>query len=145
MLALLKDNSEEKMLIEGLQDILAWKIQGDDLCRKLSSLAIVARTFQGHMERLMTTEERDGYRDSVLKEHPNLSDAVDVLRQEHDEFREELGLVLSRLEEFPSKSQTCLTQICANMTEWLRKFDDDNKNESDMFHEAFERDKGGEG
>ena len=145
MLTQLKDNSEAKLLIEGLQDILAWKRQGDDLCRKLSSLAIVARTFQSQMESLMTTEEGDGYMDIVLKEQPDLSNAVEVLRQDHDEFREELGLALSRLAQFPSKSQICLTQICANMTEWLRKLDDDSEIESDNFHEAFERDEGGEG
>ena len=35
--------------------------------------------------------------------------------------------------------------ICDNMTELLRKLDDHDENESDLFHEAFERDVGGEG
>jgi hypothetical protein len=145
MMTLVKQLSDEKQLIDGLQNVLAWKRQGDDLCRELSSLAIVTRSFQSHMERLMSMEERDGNMETVLKEHPDLNNAVEVLRQEHDNLRRELGRVLYHLEHFPATGQMCLTQICDNMTELLRNSDDDDKNESDMFHEAFERDVGGEG
>jgi iron-sulfur cluster repair protein YtfE (RIC family) len=95
--------------------------------------------------RQMTMEERDGYMDIVLKTHPNLSNAVEVLRREHDEFREELGLVLYRLKRVSPKDQTCLTRLCDIMTEFLEKLDAHNKNEGDIFYEAFEREEGGEG
>ena len=83
--------------------------------------------------------------DIVLKTHPNLSNAVEILRREHDEFRGELGHVLYRLDHVSPKYQTCLTQICENMGELLKKLDGHNKDESDLFHEAFEREEGGEG
>jgi anti-anti-sigma factor len=136
---------ETFQLMEGLQNTLAWKVQGDKICRKLSSLKIITRSFQNHMECLMTTKEQDGYMENVLETHPNLSNAVEVLRLEHDEFREEMGLVLNRLDDISPSDQTCLTQICDKMTKLLKKLAGHNKNESDLFHEAFEREEGGEG
>jgi hypothetical protein len=137
--------SEETLLRERLQETLACNGQGDDFGRKLCSIITVTRTFQTHMEHLMTMKERDGYMGAVLETHPNLSNAVEALRHEHDDFREELALVLSRLERISLKDQTCLTQICDDLTDVLRKVDGHNMNESDLFHEAFEREDGGEG
>jgi hypothetical protein len=97
------------------------------------------------MECLMTIEERDGYMDIVLKTRPHLSNAVEVLRHEHDEIRGELGRALYRLDHISPEDQTCLAQICDNMTDLLKKLDDHDKDESDLFHEAFEREEGGEG
>ena len=145
MLALSENIREETLLIKGLQNTLAWKVQGDDLCRKLSSLKIITRSFQNHMECMMTMKEQDGYLENVLEIRPNLSNAVDVLRQEHDEFLEELGVVLYRLEHISLKNQKCLTQLCDDMTEMLKKLDGHKKSERDLFHEAFEREEGGEG
>src|SRR5438105_9463952 len=76
-----------KFLIEGLKNTLAWKVLGEDLSRKLSTLRFITRSFRSHMERLMDVEERDGYMDIVLESHPQLSKAVEDLRQEHEEFR----------------------------------------------------------
>src|SRR3979490_1730453 len=82
-----------KLLIEGLRNTLAWKIYGEDLSRKLSTLKFVMRSFQNHTEPLMRLEERDCYMDIVLEKHPHLSKAVDALRNDHDEFRREIGLI----------------------------------------------------
>src|SRR5438270_13933721 len=77
-----------KVLLEGMKNTLAWKIRGDDRSRKLSTLRFITRSFRSHMERLMDLEERDGYMDVVTEKHPHLSKKVEVLRGEHNEFRQ---------------------------------------------------------
>jgi hemerythrin-like domain-containing protein len=134
-----------KFLIDGLKNTLAWKILGDDLSRKLSTLRFINRSFQSHMERLMDVEERDGYMDIVLESHPNLSKAVDDLRREHDEFRERMRFLARNLERVSPDDQNSLNRICDDITGLLAKVDAHNKKEADIFQEAFEREEGGEG
>src|SRR5271166_3255072 len=76
-----------KRLMEGLRATVAWKIQGNDFSRKLSTLRFIVRSFQGHLDRLFALEEYDGYMDLVNKRAPRLSKTVDALKLDHDEFR----------------------------------------------------------
>src|SRR2546430_679806 len=82
-----------QFIVEGLQNTFAWKIQGDDLSRKLSTLKFILRSFQSHMKRLMYLEESDGYMAIVLEKHPHLTKPVEALRHEHDEFRHDMDLL----------------------------------------------------
>jgi len=75
------------LLMEGLRSTLAWKVQGADFSRKLSTLRFMAQSFQRHLERLFSLEEYDGYMDLVTKTSPRLSRTVDALKLEHDQFR----------------------------------------------------------
>jgi hypothetical protein len=38
-----------KLLMEGLRSTVAWKVQGNDFSRKLSTLRFIVRSFQGHL------------------------------------------------------------------------------------------------
>src|SRR5271154_4824126 len=79
-----------KLLFAGLRSTVAWKVQGNDFSRKLSTLRFIVRSFQGHLERLFAVEEYGGYMDLVNKRAPRLSKNVDALNLEHDEFRTEI-------------------------------------------------------
>jgi len=76
----LVENGMLTKLMEGLRTTLAWKVQGNEFSRKLSTLRYMAHTFQGHMERLMALEECGGYMDVIMETNPNLGQAVDALR-----------------------------------------------------------------
>jgi hemerythrin-like domain-containing protein len=134
-----------KFLIEGLQHTVAWKITGDDLSRKLSTLKFIMRSFQSHFERLMELEERDGYMAIVVEKHPHLNKAVEALRAEHDEFRGEITRLVQSLASVAPTDQNTLNGVCEQATALLKKVDEHNKKEADIFQEAFEREEGGEG
>src|SRR5436190_277538 len=87
-----------KYLVEGLRATIAWKVQGGDFSRKLSTLRFIVRSFRTHLDRLFALEEFDGYMDLVRKKSPRLSRTVDELRQEHDSFRTEIRLIAHALE-----------------------------------------------
>jgi hypothetical protein len=132
-------------LIEGLRQSFAWKIRGDNISRKLSTLKFITRSFRSHMERLMDLEEREGYMDIVLEKHPHLSKSVDALRHDHDEFRREIGLIVQDLDRVSPTDQNTLNMICEKAAILLKKVDTHNRKEGDIFQEAFEREEGGEG
>jgi hemerythrin-like domain-containing protein len=134
-----------KFLIEGLHNTFAWEIRGDDVSRKLSTLKFITRSFQSHMERLMGLEEREGYMDIVLEKHPELSKQVEALRHEHDEFRQQIGLLVIELERVAPTDQNSLNKVCERAAALLKKVDAHNRKEADIFQEAFEREEGGEG
>jgi hemerythrin-like domain-containing protein len=139
---------EKKMLaylIEGLRQTMAWKVQGDDLKRKLSTLKFIARSFHSHMERLMHLEEKDGYMDIVLETHPQLNNAVAALRQEHDEIRANLRRVGEGLEKIGPRDTATLAVLCEELATLLKEVDEHHRKECDLFQEAFEREEGGEG
>jgi len=134
-----------KLLIEGLHNALAWRIYGEDLSRKLSTLKFVMRSFECHMERLMRIEERDGYMDIVLEKHPHLSKAFEALRKDHDEFRRQIGLIAKGLEHVYPTDLNTLNKICDQVAALLMKVEVHTQKEADLFQEAFERENGGEG
>jgi hemerythrin-like domain-containing protein len=134
-----------EILIEGLQNTLAWKISGADLSRKISTMRFVTRSFQSHMRRLMDIEERDGYMDIVLERQPHLSKVVQALRHEHDEFRQDIRLLMQNLETLMPTDQNTLNAICDQASALLKKVDTHNQKEAAIIQEAFERENGGEG
>jgi hypothetical protein len=134
-----------QLLIQGLRESLAWKIRGDNISRKLSTLKFITRSFRSHLERLMDLEERDGYMDIVLEKHPHLDKSVEALRHDHDAFRHETGLVVQELDRVSPMDQNALSGICEKVSILLKKVDTHNRKEGDIFQEAFEREEGGEG
>src|SRR5262249_11698601 len=127
-----------KFLTEGVKNTLAWKIQGEDLSRKLSTLKFITRSFKSHMERLMDLEERDGYMDIVVEKHPHLCKSVDALRAEHDSFRQGICRLVQDLDRVLPTDQNTLTRICDQTTVLLKNVDEHNRKEADIFQEAFE-------
>jgi hypothetical protein len=139
------ENGLLKNLIEGLRAALAWQVQGEDFSRKLSTVLFIARSFQRHLERLMTLEEVDGYMDIVLEAKPSLARAVDSLRRDHDRFRRTARRLVHQIERVPASDFTGFVDACADWGDFLRTLDRHNKREARLFQEAFEREEGGEG
>ena len=139
---------EQGMLIhltDALRSVIDWKLQGDDLSRKLSTLRFTAQSFQRHLERLMALEEYDGYMDMVGALSPHLGKDVDALRKDHDQFRKAVSRIVSRLERISSADPTTMGLVCDEMLVLLEGLEDHNRKESDLLQEAFDREGGGEG
>ena len=134
-----------KSLVTGLRAALAWEVYGDDCSRKRSTLLFIAKSFQRHLERLMTLEEIDGYMDIVLETKPFLSKAVDSMKEDHDRFRRAASLLVQRLSAASPMDPHALDQIGADLTELLHRLDRHGKKEAKLFQEAFEQEEGGEG
>jgi hypothetical protein len=134
-----------RCLMDALRATMAWKFQAENFGRQLSTLRFILQSFQRHLEHLLTLEEYDGYMDSVLKASPQLAHAVDVLRQDHETFRQGVRRIRHELEHVASTDYATFTRLCDELAVLLEKLDVHNEKETDLMQEAFERDGGGEG
>jgi len=141
----LVENGMLTKLMEGLRTTLAWKVQGNEFSRKLSTLRYMAHTFQGHMERLMALEECGGYMDVIVETNPNLGTAVVALRQEHELFRKGTRTIIHRLDHVSPTDRATFIAICDDLTALLKRLDEHSRKEVDIFQEVFENVGGGEG
>ena len=137
------ENGLVKLLIEGLRSTMGWTVHGSDFSRKLSTLRFILRSFQGHMERLFSLEEYDGYMALVEKRAPRLSKTVDALKQEHDQFRTEVRRLSLGLERLSAMDQTRFANDCDELLDLLDKLELHGTKETDLIQEAFEQDRGG--
>lgn len=139
----LVENEFLKVLMESLRITLAWKVQGHDFSRKLSTLRFVAHSFQRHLERVFSLEEIDGYMDLIAKKAPRLSRTVGALKMEHDSFRNGIRRIVHGLEHMSPANQAGFDSVCAELLMLLQQLDEHGKKETDLFQEAFEQDRGG--
>ena len=139
------ENDLLKLLVEGLRSALAWKVTNDEFSRKLSSVRFITQSFQRHLERLMALEEYDGYMDRLEKKAPQLTRAVSDLKQEHETFRTGIRHILLGLEQGSSTDHATFANLCDELLILLQNLDEHSKKETDLYHEAFEQDAGGEG
>jgi hypothetical protein len=139
------ENHILRLLIEGLRSALAWKLATDDFSRKLSSVRFITQSFQRHLERLMALEEYDGYMVRLEKKAPQLTRAVSDLKQENETFRTEIRRILHGLEHLSSTDRATFANLCDELLNLLKDLEEHCKKETDLYHEAFEQDAGGEG
>ena len=133
-------------IISALRTVLDWKPAADDVPRKLSSLRFIAQSFQRHLERLMALKEQDGYMTDAVEQMPSLSEKVQALLREHDQFEENTPPLVLRLEhrvrQRPRQNREALG---TELEELLMKLDDHHRREAELMQEAYLRDTGGHG
>jgi hemerythrin-like domain-containing protein len=139
------ENSMLKVLMDGVRATVAWKVHGDDISRKLSTLRFIVQSLQRHLERLFSLEEDDGYMDLVKKKAPRLSRTVEALKLEHEEYRNGIKWIVHSLEQITSKDKAKFAAVCDEVLDFLEKLDKHGRKEIDLIQEAFEREVGGEG
>ena len=133
------------LLLEGLRNILAWEVQGDDFTRKLSTLAFVSKSLRRHLQRLMNLEETDGYMDVVLETKPNLSRDVEQLRHEHDRFQHATKRIVRRFEQLLPTDEVGFNRACDELADFLQKLEIHTRREAKLIQDTFEQEEGGEG
>jgi hypothetical protein len=140
--------AEHKMLmllIEGLRETLAWKVQGNDFARKLATLHFFMKSFERHLERVLALAEDGGYLELVLQANPQEGNAVNNLRQEHQRFRQEASQIVNQFEHVTPTDGGSFSHICGELVDLLDSLEAHNKKEIDLMQGAFDQDEGGEG
>ncbi len=132
-------------IMGALRSTIDWKLHGDDLSRKLSTLRFIAQSFQRHLERVLALEEYDGYMDMVGRLSPHLGKEVDALRREHDTFRKAVPRIVARLERISSTDPIPLGTVCDELLVLLDRLEGHSRRESALLQEAINREGGGEG
>ena len=141
----LLENQTLANVTSALRTTIGWKYQGPDLSRNLSSLTFIAKSYKRHFQRLFELEAEGGYMSVVLESHPELSDMVASLEQEHREFGKALGRILARLRRVTVTDRATFAAIAADLSALLDRIDAHNLKEADLLQEALLRDEGGEG
>ncbi len=113
--------------------------------RKLSTVRFMAESFERHFVRLMELEEEHGYMKVMTEWKPHLSDKVDVLRREHNWFRQVLNCIISCFARLSADDRAAFEKLCADLVRLLKKVHAHEKKELDLLHEVFLQDEGGEG
>jgi hemerythrin-like domain-containing protein len=132
-------------IVSALRATVDWKHQGSDLTRKIASLRFVGQSLQRHLKHLTELEEDNGYMSVVLESHPELSDEVEALRLEHDQFRKGLSRILNRLRLVQPTDRSGLATIIDDVLALLKKLDDHSHKETGLIQHALLSDEGGEG
>lgn len=131
-------------IMSSLRSIVAWKVSDTGASRKLSSLTFVTHAFQRHFDRLMTLEEQDGYMCMVISENPALSESVDALCLEHEEFRSEINRLVSQLEHLNPDDCGQVELVSGELLALLSDIDRHGCQEIQLIQQALLQDEGGE-
>ncbi len=127
---------------EALVAAIEWQTVGDTFTRKLSSLRFAWMAYQQHLERVLAIEECDGYINFICDETPHLSDQVNVLRSEHDHFRDEMKVVATTLERLQPTDHVALQAVVQRIVDLLRGITDHSQREMALLQTALNEDLG---
>jgi hypothetical protein len=131
-------------ITRALEATIGWAVDGTAFFRKLSSVRYFTELYQRHLERLFALEEIDGYMESVSRLNPELTNQVDELKREHEQFRAAVRKIVVRLD---LASPTHLAEIeatCAELRKTINQILEHLRREQELLVESFQRDTGGE-
>jgi hypothetical protein len=132
-------------IVSALRATIGWKYQGGDFARKIGSLRFVGQSLQRHIKHLTGLEEKDGYMSAILESHPELTDEVEALRQEHGQFRKSLNRILARLRVVQPTDNSTLAKISEDMLALLKTLDEHSHKETGLIQHSLLKDEGGQG
>jgi Hemerythrin HHE cation binding domain len=141
----LVENGMLMLILEGLRNTLAWKVQDMGFARKLSTLRFITQSLQRHLERVLALEEYGGYMDFVVHESPRLTKLVESLKQDHEQLRKDTRQIVQQFENVSPADGGLFAQTCDGLGSLLTRLAAHNKKEATLMQEAFTRDEGGEG
>jgi len=124
---------------------LNWRVPSVGIARKLSSVHFTFMSFRRHLERLMALEEEGGYMSIVREVKPHWCSRVEILRNEHDEFRVDLDKFTREIESLRPDDPEPLQATCQQVRALLRRVDRHDQCEGELLQEALTLDEGGEG
>ncbi len=134
-----------KYLAVGLRAAFTWETCDEEHSRKLSTVQFIAKSFERHLERLMTLEEFDGYMDNVLDANPHLSRVVGSLKRDHAWFRQGMRQIATKVDRVSATDHGAFEDICDELAELLERLDEHDDKEAQLFARAFAQEEGGEG
>jgi len=111
----------------------------------LSSLQFTIKSFQRHLDRILSIEEEGGYMADAMDSKPYLQDRVEQLEKEHSRFRERLRKLIPELNETKEWDETRFNRICDELRVLVEDLDRHNEREIELLQESTCFDEGGEG
>ena len=130
---------------EAMRVTLHWVAPEVSLPRKLSSLQFTIKSFQRHLDRVMTIEEEGGYMADVLDDKPYLEDRINGLAGDHDRIRARLRQLMPKLNSLNEWDQPQFAQMCDDLAALLDEVDRHDIREIELLQESAAVDDGGEG
>jgi len=130
---------------QALRVTLHWKAPTVSMPRKLSSLKFTIKSFQRHLERVISIEEEGGYLTEVVERKPYLEDRIDLLAGQHRRFRCRVREVVAELGTVSEWEDDRFLQVCDEIGRLLDDIDRHDSAEIDLLQETLLMDEGGEG
>jgi hemerythrin-like domain-containing protein len=124
---------------------LNWHAPAVGIPRKLSSLQFTIKSFQRHLDRVISIEEEGGYMADAMDTKPHLQDRVDRLAGEHARFRDRLRKLMPALNETKEWDEERFEQVCNELRELIADVDRHNQREIELLQESALVDEGGQG
>jgi hypothetical protein len=124
---------------------LNWDAPSVSMPRKLSSLQFTIKSFQRHLERVLSIEEEGGYMADAMDTKPYFQDRVEQLAKDHARFRDRLRKLMPQLADTKEWEEPRFEQVCSNLRELISDLDRHNEREIELLQESTCMDDGGEG
>ena len=130
---------------QAMRVTLDWHAPVVSMPRKLSSLKFTIKSFQRHLERVISIEEEGGYMAEVMYQKPNLQDRIEHLAGEHMRFREQVRQLSNQLQGLSDRDELKFEEVCSGIRSLLLDIDLHDAEEVDLLQESLLMDDGGEG
>ena len=101
--------------------------------------------YQRHLERLFALEEVDGYMDDVTESSPELTNQVDQLKPEHEQFRVAIRELVLQLDRTPPVDCASFNAICEKFRQVITQVLEHTRRENGLLVESIQQDTGGSG
>jgi hemerythrin-like domain-containing protein len=130
---------------QALRVTLNWNAPTVSMPRKLSSLKFTIKSFQRHLERVISIEEEAGYLIEVVDRKPYLEDRIDRLAGQHRRFRSRVRELAAELGAVNEWEDDRFHLVCGDISQLLEDIDMHDSAEIELLQETLLMDEGGEG
>lgn len=130
---------------QALRVTLNWKAPAVSMPRKLSSLKFTIKSFQRHLERVISIEEEGGYLIEVVERKPYLQDRIDRLAGQHRRFRNRVRELVPELGTIHEWEDDRFHDVCGDISRLLDDLDMHDSAEIELLQDTLLMDEGGEG
>jgi hypothetical protein len=130
---------------QAMRVTLDWQAPVVSMPRKLSSLQFTIKSFQRHLERVISLEEEGGYMTHVLDARPYFQDRIDQLASDHARFRKRLQKLIPELNDISEWEEPRFNDVCSDLRILIDDVDQHDAKEIELLQESLLYDDGGEG
>jgi hemerythrin-like domain-containing protein len=130
---------------QALRVTLNWQAPVVSMPRKVSSLQFTIKSFQRHLERVISIEEEGGYMEEVASAKPYFQNRIDRLAADHETFRSRLRKLIPALNDIKEWEEPRFEQVCDELRRLLDEVDRHDLSEVELLQESLLLDDGGEG
>jgi hypothetical protein len=130
---------------QALRVTLNWKAPTVSMPRKLSSLKFTIKSFQRHLERVISIEEEGGYLSEVAERKPFFQHRIDQLAGQHCRFRNRVRELVSELGTINEWEDNRFYEVCDEISRLLDDIEMHDSAEIELLQDTLLIDEGGEG